>query len=443
MPLAAGRSRKAISHNIRLLQEEGRPHKQAVAIALRKAGYTGGTITAAEVRTEHGQTRAIVHWVNERGLRRVTEGERKSTHMRALLDRAKKEGVSVKHTVKALRGHSKGTKEHHDKVWAHELAEARDVLAKARHYVTDFDRSGEKAEALYKQLATVERRMRAHATDSPVAARRDKAREYLEEIVSILTHKIGPASRAELSGQKKGHASGRALDRAEEVLEYLTREPPPDGAYITARAWGWGIAHDAAKKLLRSKEGKSLLATHGLTTTEIARHLAERGRRKKVGHASGRTTHLVYPSGKAAKYTFCGERAYADTAVESVKDATCFYCKQAWKKGHDAEVRERKHRAGRAGGSKAKDKAKNYYVKAQRALSLLRSEGFDVEGPPTKTTFGFGEAYSFTAKHPGTPLLIVYVLTNSGEFHLSQRIGEFTDHEAQRAVYALLRNKVK
>ena len=36
--LRAGKSREAISYNIRLLKEEGYPHRQAVAIALRKAG---------------------------------------------------------------------------------------------------------------------------------------------------------------------------------------------------------------------------------------------------------------------------------------------------------------------------------------------------------------------------------------------------------------------
>lgn len=54
----------------------------------------------------------------------------------------------------------------------------------------------------------------------------------------------------------------------------------------------------------------------------------------KFKEAAGRTTHLEGKSG----HTMCGEEAHKDTLVKSPRDATCYYCKQAWEKKHASKT---------------------------------------------------------------------------------------------------------
>jgi hypothetical protein len=50
MPLVKGKSKQAIAKNIARLEVEGRPHKQAVAIALDVARRSGGNMAKKKIK---------------------------------------------------------------------------------------------------------------------------------------------------------------------------------------------------------------------------------------------------------------------------------------------------------------------------------------------------------------------------------------------------------
>lgn len=54
-------------------------------------------ITKAVLRTysDNGQEKAIISWKDDKGKAGTTEGDPKNGHMKALLDRAKREGIKV------------------------------------------------------------------------------------------------------------------------------------------------------------------------------------------------------------------------------------------------------------------------------------------------------------------------------------------------------------
>lgn len=97
-----------------------------------------------------------------------------------------------------------------EKRWELEKSETYRALQDARQYNTDTDRTGAKAEAIYDRLARANSVMRPWSNDGN-AEQKKKANEYLTEITSILSHKIGPASRREFveQGGKRSHLSKR------------------------------------------------------------------------------------------------------------------------------------------------------------------------------------------------------------------------------------------
>lgn len=82
------------------------------------------------------------------------------------------------------------------------------ALQDARQYVTDFDREGSKAKALYVRLDKARSLMQPWSTDG-TAVQAKKAIEYLRELGSLASDKIGPASRREFreQGGARNHAT--------------------------------------------------------------------------------------------------------------------------------------------------------------------------------------------------------------------------------------------
>lgn len=91
------------------------------------------------------------------------------------------------------------------------------ALQDARQYVTDVDHRGSKAKALYARLARARRVLEPWSTDG-TSAQVKKAIEYLREITSVLSAKIGPASRREFHEQdgQRDHATKKK--RARDIM---------------------------------------------------------------------------------------------------------------------------------------------------------------------------------------------------------------------------------
>ncbi len=144
------------------------------------------------------------------------------------------------------------------------------ALQDARQYVTDFDRSGSKAEALYERLARASGMMRPWSTDG-TSAQSKKAIEYLNEITSILSEKIGPAARREFSeqGGTRHHATKKSAEhehdpvghtrgvRAREIVRLAAEQVKDPSTRYWLLADERGTFEKAARKYLEETADKA------------------------------------------------------------------------------------------------------------------------------------------------------------------------------------------
>jgi hypothetical protein len=140
------------------------------------------------------------------------------------------------------------------------------ALQDARQYVTDVDRTGAKAEAIYERLAKANRLMYPWSTDGSDAQSK-KAIEYIHEITSILSDKIGPASRREFreQGGRRDHATKKSpaqLQREiDDTLATSLRGSSGEQSdvLIVARPKDWDLIEESLKLDVQSSAFDSVL----------------------------------------------------------------------------------------------------------------------------------------------------------------------------------------
>ena len=164
------------------------------------------------------------------------------------------------------------------------------ALQDARQYVTDVDRTGAKAESIYERLAKANRLMYPWSTDGN-ATQSKKAIEYIQEITSILSDKIGPASRREFSeqGGRRDHATKKSPAQLQrEIDDVLGKRSSHASAWtprsddVTSTAGLMKIATAVARELKQS----------GMTWGDTSR---ARGRAVRIW-SSGTSVRFEVPS---------------------------------------------------------------------------------------------------------------------------------------------------
>jgi len=124
-----------------------------------------------------------------------------------------------------------------------------------------------------------------------------------------------------------------------EALKREIRQTIPGAAKALAEApetvvmaSAWKVNADASEDAKRSRfeQGKPADPTENMSPEDAQQWKVEHKKNKDNFKAAKRETHLEGKKG----HTLCGEKTYSDTLVDSVKDATCHYCKQSWKKDH-------------------------------------------------------------------------------------------------------------
>lgn len=167
-----------------------------------------------------------------------------------------------------------------------------------------------------------------HMLDS---ARKATAAAGQENWKKVLFHTIGVIDGAYLMGNIFEVPEVGYLMRARKgFVSYSGARPTTNFSASEESPWKTEDAAGEEAKRSRFEDGKPADPTQNMDPEDADKWKTENDEHKDNFKAAKRDTHLEGKSG----HTMCGEEAHKDTIVKSPRDATCYYCKQAWEKKH-------------------------------------------------------------------------------------------------------------
>lgn len=236
------------------------------------------------------------------------------------VDRVKGAVASIERSLKDIKHHlEKGEKT----PWSDVLSLFNDIRGASATMVRRLDKNASEEDFDPKLAAELPMDVAGDFQAAALALKNAARGMGVKKNTCIAVHLVASAV-----GKLKEERSSEALYRAYDIMHasgmWDLKEP------LEAR-----LACDDDKRS-RFEEGKPADPTENMSPEDAKRWKEEHAKNKDNFKSAKRETHLEGKPG----FTMCGERAHKDTLEDSVKDATCYYCKQQWEKTHKSAAGE-------------------------------------------------------------------------------------------------------
>lgn len=236
------------------------------------------------------------------------------------VDRVKGAVTSIERSLKDIKHHlEKGEKT----PWGDVLSLFNDIRGASMAMVRKLDKNASEEDFDPKLAAELPMDVAGDFQAASLALKNAARGMGVKKNTCIAVHLVASAV-----GKLKEGRSSEALYRAYDIMHasgmWDLKEP------LEAR-----LACDDDKRS-RFEEGKPADPTENMSPEDAKRWKEEHAKNKDNFKSAKRETHLEGKPG----FTMCGERAHKDTLEDSVKDATCYYCKQQWERTHKSAAGE-------------------------------------------------------------------------------------------------------